>query len=74
MNYRDALEYREYCLSYYRDSKKAVSLSPTKYSIQIEIETTDTLLIYLRATSTNITEMGSDIRDLNRWNRWNLHN
>ena len=51
MNYRDAIEYREYCLSYYRDSKKAVSLSPTKYSIQIEIETTDTILIYLHVTS-----------------------
>ena len=22
MNYRDTIEYREYCLSYYRDSKK----------------------------------------------------
>ena len=32
--------------------KKALLLSPTKYSIQIEIETTDTILIYLRVTST----------------------
>ena len=23
MNYRDTIEYREYCLSYYRDSKKS---------------------------------------------------
>ena len=30
MNYRDTLEYHEYCFSYCRDSEKALSLSPSR--------------------------------------------
>ena len=29
MNYRDTIEYREYCLSYYRDSKKSTIAQPS---------------------------------------------
>ena len=36
MNYRDTIEYRECCLSYYRNSKKALSLSTTRYSYCIK--------------------------------------
>ena len=38
MNYRDTIEYREYCLSYYRDSKKALSLSPSLRTIVIPMK------------------------------------
>ena len=29
MNYHDTIEYRDFCLSNYHDSKKVLSLSPT---------------------------------------------
>ena len=35
MNHRDAIEYHKYCLSYYRDSKIALSPSPTAYTYKL---------------------------------------